>query len=122
LYAREFGEHNLFPGPGFGYGSKICAELNVYDLVQKGDDFTDAEQVLNRIEVEVDGAPRSGDGLIEVYSLMAWEENGKTVAQWSGPFSFCWKAPLEIGTHQVSFQFRQTTGDVQEYLWQFEIR
>jgi hypothetical protein len=90
-------------------------------LVQKGDDFADTESVLERIELRVDGEERdlvSGwDGLLDIEV----QEEGEFYARFGGPYVFCWHAPVGVGVHLVSFQFRQTSGDIKEYTWYFAV-
>jgi hypothetical protein len=36
---------------------------------------------------------------------------------WVEEDDWCWNTPLHPGPHRVTFKFRQTSGDIQEYTW-----
>jgi hypothetical protein len=71
------------------------------------------------MELQVDGIARrfisasSGGILVQVH------EDDEAIAEFDVHYSFCWHAPVESGIHDVSFKFRQTSGTVREYKWQF---
>jgi hypothetical protein len=104
-----------------GYASTVCVRPDISHLVQKGDYFADTESVLERVELRVDDVQRevavSSNGLLDIEVL----RDGEVYARFGGPYAFCWHAPVGVGTHVVSFQFRQTSGDIKEYSWYFAV-
>jgi hypothetical protein len=116
-YSHVVGMRNLETG----YASTVCLSPDLDYLVQKGDDFADAESVLARIELRVDGEEREVadwlDRLLDIEML----QDGEVYARFGGPYVFCWHAPVGVGVHLVSFQFRQTSGDIKEYSWYFAV-
>jgi hypothetical protein len=116
-YSHVVGMRNLETG----FASTVCLSPDLGYLVQKGDDFIDTESVLQRIELRVDGEEREIadwlDRLLDVEKL----QDGEVYARFGGPYIFCWHAPVGTGTHLVSFQFRQTSGDIKEYTWYFAV-
>lgn len=108
------------PDPKLGYASTVCVSPNLGSLVEKGDVFENSDDVFERIELEVDGKrrkpARSLDGLVLTKQL---DDDGNVVAEWGGPYSLCWLAPVNEGIHDVTFRFRQTSDTIREYMWQF---
>lgn len=100
-----------------GYNSSICVELDLTNLVAPGDDFRETSLITERITVIVNGL-----ALMEIIDrsyLPVFYMRG--TARWGGPYTYCWSAPLDVGIHEVLFQFRQTTGHVRSYRWNFTI-
>ena len=104
-----------------GYASSVCVDPDLDYLVQKGDDFADAESVLERIELRVDGEEREVADWLDMLLDIEMLQDGEVYARFGGPYVFCWHAPAGAGTHMVSFQFRQTSGDIKEYTWYFAV-
>ena len=100
-----------------GYNSSICVELDLTDLVEPGDDFREVSSITERITVIVDG--------LILTEIIDWSYLpdfwGRGTARWGGPYTYCWSSPLDVGIHEVLFQFRQTTGHVRSYRWSFTI-
>jgi len=116
-YVHAIGMRNLETG----YASTVCVEPDLGYLVQKGDDFADMESVLGCIELRVDGEEREvADGLDRLLDIEVLQD-GEVYARFGGPYVFCWHAPVGVGVHLVSFQFRQTSGDIKEYTWYFAV-
>ncbi|MCL4872314.1 MAG: hypothetical protein KJ063_25415 [Anaerolineae bacterium] len=114
---------------GFGFGLNaelICVQPVAILLVQEGDifvdDWQDGEKLWGRMELWVNGqaAKYMGNARGFPYSLPTREPEGPRTDffEW---VSYCWEAPLGIGVHEVTFRFRQTSGDVKEYTWHFEL-
>lgn len=118
--------HELF------YASSICVEPVATLLVQEGDSFVDYVDYIagvvrdglieQRMELLVDGK-----GMDYLWSdrgfpidLPTREPEGPRTSfiEWA---SYCWHAPLGVGVHEVTFRFHQTSGDVKEYTWYFEL-
>jgi hypothetical protein len=104
-----------------GYASSICVEPAIGYLLQAGDFFHTADSVLERIEFQVDGIERPVDQWWDGEVAHEMVQDGRIVASFGGPYVFCWKAPVGVGTHLVSFRFRQSSGDIQEYSWAFAV-
>lgn len=67
-------------------------------LMQRASLFVDDEQVLQDTLMIADGAVGLG-----------------------GPYYLSWAPPLELGTHEVQFQFLTDSGEILEYTWQMVI-
>jgi hypothetical protein len=109
-----------------GYRSTICVMLDVGSLAQSGDKLTESPLVLERIEMKVNGVILSevvDQDYIPTLESRGISQSGEQLEQvlYSGPLTFCWLANLNSGVHRASFQFQQTSGDVQEYTWHFTI-
>lgn len=106
-----------------GYQSAICVRPLARLLVQEGDDFgstrKNEEMFKERMELFVDGEvremtqPTIDKGLLEVVG------NWETV--WIEGADYCWAVSLDIGSHKVTFRYHQTSGNIREYTWYFEI-
>jgi hypothetical protein len=102
---------------------RICAEVALGGLVQKGDHFGEPETVSERIEIYVD------ETLLTDQTQAGWaksltqklDNNFNVVASWSGPYIFCWSAELGTGIHLAELRFRLTSGGVRKYRWQFAL-
>jgi len=124
VYKGEFEQ-----GPGFrdaeeGFASMVCIEPDLGALVQDGDHFI-ADTIDERMELIVDGIPRSSTtGLVRgsIVDNLKDLESREVLSTFPGFYNLCWSAPVGRGIHQVTFRFRQTSGDIQEYVWQFEIK
>jgi hypothetical protein len=69
----------------------------------------------------VDGNPVEWGNYIVRTLLAERVEPDGTITPWSPPHTPCWHAPVGLGRHEATFQFRQTSGDIQSYTWYFEI-
>jgi hypothetical protein len=101
----------------------ICAKLNAVPLLQPGDDFSEADPFLERIEFIVDDQVLSRPYGIDGVATLTWllDEDGEEVAVATGPFFFCWKADLGVGVHTAYLKVRKTSGEVVEYKWSFTL-
>lgn len=121
VYRAEHAQVIGIRKPEDGYASTVCVNFSLASLVQSGDDFTD-DVVLERVNLEVDGVTRPPAG--ELYNAgLLWSKGppNNSDAQWGGPYTLCWQVPVDVGIHQAHFQFRQTSGDIQEYVWYFAV-
>jgi hypothetical protein len=116
-YIRTSGMRDLESG----YASTTCVAPDLDYLVQKGDDFADAESVLERITLSVDGEEREVADWLDMLLYIEMLQDGEVYARFGGPYVFCWHAPVGVGMHLASFQFRQTSGDIKEYSWHFAV-
>lgn len=130
LYNKEPPPEIIAVGPGSveeGFRSNLCLEIDLKLLVQKGDNLSNFEQISPHLKLFVDGQEITDFGTSLFRSTLAYAdfevENDFQTAQtrWITGTNFCWIVPLTPGTHEALFQFHQTSGDVQEYRWQFEI-
>jgi hypothetical protein len=117
-----------FPDPAYGYDSLICVMVDVGPpLWQPGDDFTEHDDlaVFERMALLVDEQILSEMAVkfafIGLLERNSQAEPDKEKEDWIGPYTACWKAELDIGLHKATFQFRQTSGHVQEYSWHFAL-
>ena len=106
-----------------GYASSICVSFSLDTLVQRGDDLVTDDRIFERIELLVDDSTTL-DQPHTIWSggvLSFQGEIGDPHTRWSAIDAGCWKVPLSVGVHKVSFLFRQTSGDIQSYTWYFAI-
>lgn len=119
-YARDVQEAYRY-----GYDSDICVLFFVADLLEEGDNLTSEELLLERITLLINGsntpATLSDRALISRALFIMVGETGNPTSTGVGPEPFCWKAELGVGVHQIVFQFRQTSGIVQQYAWHLVI-
>lgn len=105
-----------------GFRSTICVDLNLEPLVQKGDTLTDYEGFSDRLFLSVNGEHMQlSDESLFRGVINGKTENDGTQTSWGTGNYLCWITPLDSGRHEVTFQFRQTSGEIQEYSWLFEI-
>ncbi len=121
-------QHNLdptmiFEGVRFedrGYNSSICVVVDVGPLLEEGDRLDHTGQVLGRISIFVNEIE-----LTEVLTVNWLDISSNNVsvdhASGSGWSVFCWRADVEEGIHQVTFQFQKTSGEIEEDGWYFAV-
>lgn len=111
------------PVDELGHKSNVCVYLDFGPVVQSGDELTSEEEYFNRVALCVDNRklePKPDEQLSYLEGLLLYPEIGPGTV--SGmPYWFCWPAHLEVGVHEVTFQFRQTDGTLVEFSWSFEI-
>lgn len=112
----------------YGYQSSICVNPLMKLLVQEGDFLSLAgnptgEYTEERLELVVDGTFVDSE-IQGTFGILA----GKSTRVPEGPrtsyvenVDYCWKVPLNVGQHEATFRFFQTSGDIQSYTWYFEI-
>ncbi len=104
------------------YQSSVCVRPLAELLVQKGDDFGgtrgNEDKFKGRMDLLVNGELK--DGVQSSGGVLSRTDGWETV--WIEGADYCWKVPLGTGQHQVTFRFHQTSGDIQEYTWYFEIQ
>lgn len=103
-----------------GFQSAICVRPIIRELVQQGDNFSELPTLWDRMTLLVDGEQKESYG-ISGLGLPVWLSEEDQETQWIEGEDYCWFAPLLSCIHEVAFQFRQTSGDIQEYKWLFEI-
>ena len=110
--------------PDLGYMSQVCLTANLFPLAQIGDDFSDDQNVVNRVTFQVDNLilPEVTGWHTSLEAISLLDENEQVSIQGLGDMIFCGKVSLDVGVHTVLFQFRQTTGETKEYTWQFVIK
>lgn len=104
-----------------GFQKTICVDFLLdTPLVEPGDQLLDSNVISKRMTLFVNGEAMklTGGGM-----SMGVEMEFPTIeARWvSGHQTECWEAPLRSGRHEVKFQFRQTSGNIAEYIWYFQI-
>jgi hypothetical protein len=111
-----------------GFKSSICVRPLLRPLIEQGDYFEDSDigeqMIWDRMALLVDDEPMEAHGIVYNGGLPARPPSDSPMrgdTAWIEGGDYCWKAPLEVGRHQVTFQFRQTSGKVAEYSWVFEI-
>jgi hypothetical protein len=119
-YAAESGIHYAGGGRNahIGYNSTVCVEVDVATLVEPRDYLGQPDDVLESIDLFIDGG-RQSDVVEKVYYPTLNTIDGSMT--YSGPYTFCWRSELGVGTHHVLFRFRKTSGVVCEYAWDFII-
>ena len=117
-------ENSLAPSAGEEvrlFESAICLRPVMNELVEPGDDFSNRQGPVDRMKLLVDGndwgeATKTYDGLLSIP-----DEDGTTFTVGA---DFCWWVPESfnlLGRHEVTFRFTQTSGNVKEYTWYFEV-
>lgn len=104
-----------------GFQKTICVDFFLDPpLVEPGDQLLDSDVISKRMTLFVNGEAvnLTGGGM-----RMGTERISPTIeARWvSGHQTECWEALLSSGRHEVKFQFRQTSGNIAEYIWYFQI-
>ncbi len=107
-FTESLGAHN----------ANVCVQLSSFELARQGENFADRKSFLKRNSMYVDGQK------VEVHSqvLIGYTEEsgeGGTKFDFVEHPIICWRAPLNVGLHEAEFQFRQTSGDMQNYTWYF---
>jgi hypothetical protein len=109
-----------------GFRASICIDLNLEPLVQQGDDFSRSDIGSERVALFANGLPMELSTERLSKSVLIMDDTEKPIEEWTlypaGVEMICWKAPLNVGIHEALFTFKQTSGDIQEYTWYFEIR
>lgn len=103
-----------------GFQSAICVRPFIRELIQQGDNFSELPILWDRMTLLVDGEQKERYGSSGL-GLPVWLSEEDQETQWVEGEDYCWFTPLQLGIHEVAFQFRQTSGDIQEYKWLFEI-
>ncbi len=106
----------------YGFRSEICADIDLGELVQPGDNFAANAETQERFQLIIDGIEISaemGNGLGG--AVLALDSLTNPTMTWEHYSKFCWIVPLEVGTHQINLQFQPTSGDIQAYSWQFAL-
>jgi hypothetical protein len=108
-----------------GYDSSVCLKVETGSLAQKGDDFRDDSDstMKNRVTMIIDDmeAQATYVGGILLQRINVLDIDGQPVMMGVEPRLICGLVVLEPGVHEVLFQFRQTSGDILEYTWHFEL-
>lgn len=105
----------------FRRASHICFNLNLRELALRGDQPVEANVLFERQVLQVDGelAEISYDEILLIGGEQTFDDGQKS---WlPPPIMACWKAELEAGIHTVSYQYEQTSGQIQEFSFQFTI-
>ena len=109
-------------GPVGSLEQPICVGLDALELASPGDDLTNADSLLERIELVVDGQvysqPERVEMLLGVETIVFPEERGSALV--GGPFFLCWQSDLDVGTHIVQLNVNKS-GEVLEYKWSFTL-
>lgn len=126
-YQANLNDDSIYEGyrpvSELGHKSNVCVYLDFGPLIQSGDELISNEEYFNRVALYVDSKklePKPDEQLAYLEGLLLYPEIGPGTV--SGmPYWFCWPAPLEVGVHRATFQFRQTDGTLFEFSWSFEI-
>lgn len=124
-YLEETGVYILshLGHPDIGYKSSVCLEVESGGLAQPGDDFFEFETFIERTTLSVNDKPlpEISGGHINLTLTDVEDKNGETIVRGVGPAVICGKVILDVGLHNVRFEFEQASGDIQSYTWQFEL-
>lgn len=105
-----------------GYRSEICADIDLGKLVQPGDHFGLDRETAKRFRLIIDGREVPADlGHGIGGAVLVTDSSTEPVMSWEAYSRFCWIVPLPPGTHEITLQFQQTSGDIQEYSWQIAL-
>jgi hypothetical protein len=98
--------------------SQVCVRFDTAGLLEQGEQLTDA-QVIERISLLVNG--EQAEGLNSFTASYVLDDAGNVKATGNGLYNACWHVELRTKAHQAEFQFRQTSGTIQSYHWQFTV-
>lgn len=106
-----------------GYDSLICLKVEMSLLAEVGDDFIEGDIVKERVAMLIDGSEVNELHVTSVLlqSIHVVDTNGQYLMKGVEPKLICGKVSPTIGVHEVLFQFRQTSGSILEYRWQFAL-
>ncbi len=105
-------------GTGVWYDSEISVKVDVGPpLWEPGDDLTAINDVRKRVVLYVDG--KRQPKAVKIFKFVSWLEDDER--KWEGPYTFYWKVELDVGIHMFTFEFHQTSGNIQRYTWYLEI-
>lgn len=105
---------------GIGLNSMVCVRLTVAPLVQDGDELG-TDVIPKRVMFFFDGI-EMGSPIAGIFLTVKYVEQTTSLTTWAGPYhDLCWLVPAKIGNHEAIFSFKQTSGDIQEYHWLFEV-
>lgn len=110
-------------GNVIGFASSICVRPFLEPLVQTGDNFLRSGKIQERMELWIDNNLMEKHNFV-LYGLAVIPGPDSQLGDntnWVEGADYCWKAPLTVGQHKAIFYFQQTSGDIQEYTWYFEI-
>jgi hypothetical protein len=101
----------------------VCIDIDAWWLLEPGDDFTNEETLLERVQLSVDDQillrPDEIGNLLGLDWLL--DDQGNEVAVAGGPFVYCWESDLDVGTHIVHLKVHKTSGQMLEYKWSFTL-
>ncbi|WP_420631649.1 hypothetical protein [Candidatus Leptofilum sp.] len=107
----------------FGFKSEVCLEISLGTLAQVGDDFSENSSILERIKISINNEDLTDvtAGHMHLVSTDLVNSEGEILMSGVGDAVACGKALLAPGLQEVTFEFRQTSGEIKSYSWQFEI-
>ena len=106
-----------------GHRYNVCILLDVSPLLQAGDQFVTYQQVIERTSLSINGlkiTPEFDPYWSHPEILYLYPQLGPDTKA-GAPYWLCWPIELQVGIHQVSFQFQQTNGNHVSYTWSFKI-
>lgn len=109
-----------------GFDRQICVRPLIEKLVQPGDFFVEGngegEKLVDRITFFVND---------QMITMKPYENGGNTIvltpspttprSMWTENVSYCWEVQLDVGTHEITFSFLQSSGEAKTYVWFYEI-
>lgn len=106
-----------------GYRKQICIEMELGNLAEVGDDFTQRGSITERVEMDVDGVSLSkiGAGHTSLTATHVYNSKGEVLILGIGSAIACGTAQLNTGVHEVVFRFHRSSGDIEEYIWHFAL-
>lgn len=105
---------------------KICVGVNPGEVMEPGD-LSDGDRWLSTTHLVVDGLRVDKYDSVLKKNLSGREYRDKDTGELlykapdGSPFSVCYDAELTMGRHTVSYVIQQTSGNILEYTWYFEI-
>lgn len=106
----------------YGYKSQICADIDLGMLVQAGDDLSANAATAKRFHLIVDDVETPAEYVGGIGgAVLVIDNSTDPPTSWEHYSDFCWYVPLGVGIHKVVLRFQQTSGDFQEYAWQFAL-
>lgn len=134
LYRANLDEGTAYEGVRFedcGYNTSICVVVDMGALLQKGDRLAEWRDILDRISVSVDDNHLTETTYVNWLDYAVYTKDidggaGYIVTHTTNALGaawtvFCWYADVDVGNHEVVFEFRQTSGEIQEHRWHFAI-
>lgn len=99
---------------------EICSKLDLSNLLLPNDDFTNAKNIMPRIELSVNNAP-----LTKITSFITNDlivESTSINARYIGPIRICWETnEIVLGPQSVRLSFLQTNNNKALYEWTFSV-
>ncbi|MEM7117216.1 MAG: hypothetical protein AAF614_32585 [Chloroflexota bacterium] len=103
------------------YKSEICLDIDLGELVQPGDNLAMDDATSERFQLIVNRGEILAEASNGLGGAVLVTDSTDPKSTWEHYTIFCWFVPLELGTHELTLKFQQTSGDIQKYSWQLAL-